>query len=159
MSLQNSEALACLCGVGSFVNCQSLCFLLMISQYHRLTRKTVLLVRAALIIICFVCRVSQKRLVLRQSTALPPPAAVAEVRLSTSALGIEVIGYAEHHRRFPRRFETVRLPIRMYISAAAADFLIVVAANQQRALEVLSLDICRTVCICCVSRRPRATVQ
>ena len=42
---------------------------------------------------------------------------------------------------------------------AAADFLIVVAANQQRALEVLSLDICRTVCICCVSRRPRATVQ
>ena len=80
----------------------------MISQYHRLTRKTVLLVRAALIIICFVCRVSQKRLVLRQSTALPH-AAVAEVRRSTSALGIEVIGYAEHHRRFPRRFETVRL--------------------------------------------------
>ncbi len=52
--------------------------------------------------------VTQKRLVLRQSTALPH-AAVAEVRRSTSALGIEVIGYAEHHRRFPRRFETVRL--------------------------------------------------
>jgi hypothetical protein len=32
----------------------------------------------------------------------------AEVRPSTFTIGMEAIGYAELHRRFPRRFETVR---------------------------------------------------